>query len=107
MKKQFAAKSGSGSGVQVEVLPVKISTSSLENNSTAYSSVVEEPTCHKGGQAFTVDLKQATPSIPQEKLVARQPKPRGIAFTVDMDGQNDQDVEQLTKAYYEQYFRNI
>lgn len=54
----------------------------------------------KRGEVFVVELNSA-PVKEEEKR-----KPKGIAFTVDLDGQNDQDVDQLNEQY-EQFFRKV
>lgn len=32
---------------------------------------------------------------------------KGVAFTVDLNGGNNEDLDKITKEYYEQYFNKI
>lgn len=75
-------------GLNVEVLEPKLEPCKLSNNS---GSIIEnpEPKSRKGGQAFTVDLKSPKITLNSPQAPIAQPKPRGIAFTVGLDGEFD------------------
>lgn len=55
----------------------------------------------KRGEVFVVEMNSA-PAVKEDE----KRKPKGVAFTVDLDGQNDQDVDQLNEQY-EQFFRKV